>query len=70
MDLGETGVAGGAWLPALGRIGVWDLSVCPENKERDNIQGYYGLASRAWCPGVLLNILPVGQPPQQTVVRT
>lgn len=31
MDLGETGVAGGARLPALGRIGVRDLGVCPEN---------------------------------------
>lgn len=30
-DLGETGVAGGARLPALGRIGVRDLGVCPEN---------------------------------------
>lgn len=33
VNLGETGVAGGARLPALGRIGVRDLGVCPENNE-------------------------------------
>lgn len=30
-DLGETGAVGGTHFPALGRLGVQDLGVCPRN---------------------------------------